>query len=350
MVESVDVRIVVDAMGGDFCPRNPVEGAVLAARAFGRPIILVGREDEVRAELARRDTRGLDITVHHAPDVVAMDVQSPAEVVRRNPNSSIAQGMSLVRHGEADAFVTMGHTGATLAGAMFRLGRVHGVQRPALASPFLTMKKPVVLVDVGANADVRPEFLQQFAIMGSAYSEAIMGVPRPRVGILTIGEERGKGNQTVQEALPLLETSELNFIGNIEGRDIPSGDVDVVVMDGFTGNVVVKLAEGLGILVNQMIRDTIKSNPMSMLGGLLLRPSLAKARAKMDYRGYGGAMLLGVRGIVVIGHGRSDGEAIRTAVGVAIRGVEAGLVQSIADAVSRHPAQRVAAREETDDA
>jgi glycerol-3-phosphate acyltransferase PlsX len=198
----------------------------------------------------------------------------------------------------------------------------------------------VVLVDVGANSDVRPEFLLQFAIMGSAHAEAIFGRARPRVGILTIGEERGKGNLMVQEALPLLEASELNFIGNIEGRDIPSGDVDVVVMDGFTGNVVVKLAEGLAVLVNQVLRDCVRSSPRSMLGGLLLRPALAKAWAGLDHRRYGGAMLLGVRGIVVIGHGRSDGEAIRNAVDVAIRGVEAGLVQSIADAVARHPVPR----------
>ncbi len=345
MLESAVVRIGVDAMGGDFSPRNPVEGAVLAARAFGRSVVLVGREEEIRAELARHDTAGLDITVHHAPDVVAMDEKSPAESVRRHPNTSIAQGMNLVRHGEADAFVTMGHTGATLAGAMLRLGRIHGVRRPALATPFPTMKRPVTLVDVGANADVRPEFLLQFAIMASAYSEMILDVDRPRVGILTIGEERGKGNQTVQEALPLLEASELNFIGNIEGRDIPSGDVDVAVMDGFTGNVVVKLAEGLAVLVNQVLRDTVQSNPRSMLGGWLLRPALAKAWAGMDHRRYGGGMLLGVRGIVVVGHGRSDGEAIRAAVGVAIRGVEAGLVQSIADAVARHPVPRETAQE-----
>jgi glycerol-3-phosphate acyltransferase PlsX len=343
MLESAAVRIVLDAMGGDFAPRNPVDGAVLAARTFGQPIVLVGQEEAVRAELARHDLRGLDLSVHHAPEVVAMDEPAPAETARTNPDTSIARGIALLRHGQADAFVTMGHTGATLAAASFRLGRIHGVRRPALASPFPTLAKPCALVDVGANADVRPEFLLQFAIMGSAYASAILGHPTPRVGILTIGEERGKGNELVHEALPLLEASALNFIGNIEGRDIPSGSVDVAVMDGFTGNVLVKFAEGLARLVQQVLNDAARSDPVSMLGGLLMRPALGRARHQMDYRQYGGAMLLGVRGVVVIGHGRSDAETIKNSVGVAIRGVEAGLVQTIADAVARQPVPRLAA-------
>jgi glycerol-3-phosphate acyltransferase PlsX len=335
------MRIVVDAMGGDYGPRNSVEGAVLAARTFGQPMLLVGQESLIQPELARLDTRGLDIIVHHAPDVVAMDEMSPAEAVRTNPNTSISRGMSLVRHGSGEAFVTMGHTGATLAGAMFRLGRIPGVRRPALAATFPTQKLPCALVDVGANADVRPEFLLQFGIMGSAYASAILDRSNPRVGILTIGEERGKGNELVHEALPLLEASELNFIGNIEGRDIPTGDVDVCVMDGFTGNVLVKFAEGLAVFVRQVLRDTARSDPLAMVGGVLMSPALNRAKKQMDYRQYGGAMLLGVRGVVVIGHGRSDAEAIKNSVGVAIRGVEAGLVTSIADAVARHPVPRI---------
>lgn len=336
-------------MGGDFAPCNPVEGAVVAARTLGHAITLVGREDEVAAELARHDTSGLDLTVCHAPQVIAMGESAPVEVVRRNPDSSIVRGLSLVRHDEADAFVTMGNTGATLAAAMFGLGRVHGVRRPALASPFPTLKAPCVLVDVGANADVRSEYLLQFAIMGSAYARLVLNVDRPRVGLVTIGEERGKGNQIVHQALPLLEDSELNFIGNIEGRDVPSGDVDVAVTDGFTGNVMVKLAEGLGVLVNKVLRDSVRSSPMAMAGGLLLKPALARARQSLDHRQYGGAMLLGVRGVVVIGHGRSDAEAIRAAVGVATRGVENGLVQAIEDAVARQPVPRVFIEEEEEE-
>ncbi len=333
-------------MGGDFAPRNPVEGAVVAARAFGRPIILMGRAEEVAAELAGHDTTGLDIAIQHAPDVIDMEEVAPVEVVRRKPDSSIVRGLSLVRRGEADAFVTMGNTGATLAAAMFGLGRAHGVRRPGLASPFPTLKAPCVLVDVGANADVRPEYLLQFAIMGSAYARLVLDVDRPRVGLITIGEERGKGNQMVHGALPLLEASELNFIGNIEGRDVPKGDVDVAVTDGFTGNVMVKFAEGLAVLVGQVLRDTVQSGAMARLGGLLLRPALRRAQHQMDYRQYGGAMLLGVRGVVVIGHGRSDAEAIKAAVGVAVRGVETGLVQAIEDAVARQPVPRVFASEE----
>jgi glycerol-3-phosphate acyltransferase PlsX len=339
------MRIVVDAMGGDFGPRNAVAGAVLAAREFGIPLLLVGQEDAVRAELVKQSTQGLDLEVHHAPDVVAMDETSPAEAVRTNPDTSISRGMSLVRHGEAEGFVTMGHTGATLAGAMFRLGRIPGVRRPCLAATFPTQREPCAIVDVGANADVRPEFLLQFGIMGSAYATAILGRPNPRVGILTIGEERGKGNELVHEALPLFEASELNFIGNIEGRDVPSGNVDVVVMDGFTGNVLVKFAEGLALLVGQVLRETARSDPLAVVGGLLMTPALNRAKRRMDYRQYGGAMLLGVRGVVVIGHGRSDPETIKNSVGLALRGVRAGLVPTIAEAVARHPVPRLRAEE-----
>jgi glycerol-3-phosphate acyltransferase PlsX len=224
---------------------------------------------------------------------------------------------------------------------MFRLGRIPGVRRPALAASFPTRKGHCALVDVGASADARPEFLLQFAIMGGAYASAILGHENPRVGILTIGEERGKGNELVHEALPLLEASELNFIGNIEGRDIPGGEVDVVVMDGFTGNVLVKFAEGLALLVGDVLRDAARSDPLAIVGGALMSPALKRARQRMDYRQYGGAMLMGVRGVVVIGHGRSDAEAIQNSIAAARKGIEAGLVNTIAESVARHPVPRV---------
>lgn len=323
------MRIVVDAMGGDHAPAVVVEGAVLAARTFGRPIILVGRAPEVESELARHTTTGLDITVHHASDVIGMDELSPSSAVRARHDNSMSQGMKLIRHGQAEAFVTAGHTGVAMAAAALNLGRIHGVSRAAVATPFPTLGNPCVLIDIGANVEVKPTYLLQFGVMGAVYAERVLGIQRPRVGLLTIGEERGKGTPEVQAALPLLEQSGLNFIGNIEGGDIPTGQVDVAVTDGFTGNIVIKFAEGTGLLVRQIVREATTGNPLSLAGGLLMRPAWRRASQRMDYRSYGGAILLGVRGVVVIGHGRSDPEAVKTAIGVAVRGIESRLVDAI---------------------
>jgi glycerol-3-phosphate acyltransferase PlsX len=331
------VRIVVDAMGGDFAPQAAVEGAVAAARDFGHGIILVGREDDIRRELSLYDPDGLDMNVVHAPDVIEMDELAPAAAVRSTPDSSVSRGMSLVRDGTANAFVTVGHTGAGLAGAMFRLGRIHGVRRPALATPFPTLRGPCVMVDIGANTDVRPEHLLQFAIMGASYAELVLGITRPRVGLVSNGEERGKGTSDVKEAVPLLESSGLNYVGNVEGHDIPLGNVDVAVLDGFTGNVLIKFAEGAGSLVGRLLRDAATGDPVATVGGLLMRGSLARMRERMDYRAYGGAVLLGVRGVVIIGHGRSDAEGVKTAVRVAARAVQADLVGTIAAGIARAP-------------
>jgi glycerol-3-phosphate acyltransferase PlsX len=316
-------------MGGDHAPAAPVAGAVLAADALDVRPLLVGPEEVVRAELARLEASAARLEIVHAPDVIGMDETAPAAAVRRSPDSSISRGMSLVRHGEAEAFVTVGHTGATLAGALFRLGRLPGVRRPALATPFPTLAGPCVLLDVGANADVRPEYLLQFAVMGAAYAERVLGIAEPRVGLLSIGEERGKGSQVVQDALPLLESSGLDFIGNVEGGDIPAGATDVVVTDGFTGNVLIKFAEGVAELVQHLLRDAATSDPLALVGGLLSRRAMRRARQRIDYRGYGGALLLGVRGVVVIGHGRSDPEAVKRAIEVAARAVDGGLVAAI---------------------
>jgi glycerol-3-phosphate acyltransferase PlsX len=320
------MRIAIDAMGGDYGPGPSVEGAVRAAARFGVPITLVGIEPQIRTELDRLDSDGLPIDIVHASQVVGMHESSPASAVRRSPDSSISRAMALVRHGEADAIVTAGHTGAVLAGAMFRLGRSRGVRRPALTVPFPTVNGLCALIDIGANADVRHTDLLQFAVMGAEYAERVLGIANPTVGLVTIGEERGKGNQKVLGALPLLEESRLNFIGNVEGRDIPVGNVDVAVTDGFTGNVLMKFAEGAAVLVHHMLREAAASGPIATLGGALLRPSLRRAEHRMDYRSYGGALLLGVRGVVVIGHGRSDAAAMETAVEVAIRAVDQDLV------------------------
>jgi glycerol-3-phosphate acyltransferase PlsX len=239
--------------------------------------------------------------------------------------------METMRQGDAQAVVTMGHTGAGLAAAMLRLGRLPGVRRPALAVPFPTLEgRPCLLIDIGANVDVKAEYLAQFGVMGAAYATGVLGVAEPRVGLLSIGEEAGKGTAAVQEAYGLLASAGLNFVGNLEGRDIPAGSADVAVMDGFTGNVLIKFAEGIGLLAERIMSDAARADPLGMLGGVLLRPSLRRARKRMDYRAYGGAVLLGVRGLVVIGHGRSDEEAVRTAIEVAARGVENDVVGAIA--------------------
>jgi glycerol-3-phosphate acyltransferase PlsX len=321
--------IAVDAMGGDRAPAVIVEGAVMAARE-GTAVVLVGREAQVRAELDRLGAAGLPIDVRDAPGVVAMSELSPAEAVRSDPDSSISRAMTLLRHGEAEAVITMGHTGAGLAAALLRLGRIPGVRRPALAAPFPTqMDHPCVLLDIGANADVRPEDLFQFGVMGAAYAEGVLGVHNPRVGLVSIGEEAGKGNHRVQEAWPLLQASPLNFVGNLEGRDITAGAADVAVVDGFTGNVIIKFAEGLSTLIQDILRDAAMGDPLGMLGGLLMRPAIGRARRRLDYRTYGGAALLGVRGMVVIGHGRSDATAVKVAIDVARKGVESDVAGAI---------------------
>jgi glycerol-3-phosphate acyltransferase PlsX len=329
------MQIVVDAMGGDAAPSAPIQGAVLAARNFGVPIALAGRPDVIAAELAKLDTTGLILEIVPASEAIAMDELQPAAAVRRSPDSSIARGLKYVRQGHAEAFVSVGHTGAALAGASLYLGRLPGVRRPALAVTFPTLGGPCVLIDVGGNVDSKAEFLQQFGIMGAIYAERVLGVVDPRVGLVTIGEERGKGNQVVQAAVPLLEATELRFIGNIEGRDIPEGNADVAVMDGFTGNVLIKFAEGIGVLVRDIIQAEAKADPISMLGGLLMRPAFGRASRRMDYRAYGGATLLGARGMVVIGHGRSDAEGVKKAIEVALRAVENRVVEAIESGIAR---------------
>ena len=329
------MQLVVDAMGGDVAPGPAVAGAVLSARRLGLRVALSGPPELIQAELDRHDVKGLDIEIIPAGEVIGMDELQPAEAIRSRPDNSISRGMKHLRHGDAQAFVTMGHTGAGMAAAALNLGRLHGVRRAGLAVPFPTLGGPCALIDVGANADVRPEFLQQFAIMGAVYAEKVLGIRNPRVGLLTIGEERGKGSQVVQEAFPLLERAGLNFIGGVEGRDIPEGKVDVAVTDGFTGNVLIKFAEGVGGLVSKILRDSAKGDPLALLGGLLMRGAFKRARAQMDYRAYGGATLLGTRGVVVIGHGRSDAEAVHTAISVACRAVENGMVEAIGAGVAR---------------
>ena len=324
------MKIVVDAMGGDHAPAVVVDGAVQAARALQVEIVLVGQQAAVEAELHKHDTTGLTLTVVHASQVVEMD-EHPAAAVKAKKDSSMVVGMDLVRHGEADAFVTAGNSGGALAAALFRLGRIRGIQRPALSTvfPSQTPQGHCFFLDVGANADCKPEYLLQFAIMGSVYAERILGVPRPRVAIVSNGEEVGKGNQLVQETVPLLQASGLNFVGNAEGKDIPWGIADVIVTDGFTGNVIVKLSEGVARLIIDTLKTEIASRTLSKVGALLAKPAFDVIKRRLDYREYGGAPLLGVDGVVIVGHGRSDAYAIKNAVLVAARTVENGVLEAI---------------------
>ena len=309
--------IAVDAMGGDSAPRAEVEGAILAARELDVRVLLVGIEATVRQELARQKARGLPIEVVNATEVVTMK-DSPSQAFRRKKDSSVHVAAKLVRNGQADGMVSAGNTGAVMTIARFLLGTLPSVDRPALAAAMPTAKgTPVVLLDVGANVDSKPEQIEQFAVMGEIYYRAIFGTKRPRVGLLSIGEEEMKGNELTREASNLIKQTSMNFIGNVEGRDVYAGVVDVIVCDGFIGNIALKISEGLVEHVGGMLKKAIKSRLSSQLGYVLAKGAFDDFRKKTDYAEYGGAPLLGLRGIAVIGHGRSNGNAIKNAIRVA---------------------------------
>ena len=335
------MKIVVDAMGGDHAPAVVVEGAVLAAREFGVEIILIGREEDVRRELARHTTAGLAISVVHASEVVEMDDHVSA--VRAKKDNSLNVGMRLMKEGQADAFMSAGNSGAVMAAALFGVGRIRGIDRPALASIFPASKTPAILIDLGANTDPTPQNLRQFAMMGSIYAERALGVSKPRVAIVSNGEEAEKGSERVKAAFPLLQASGLNFIGSIEGKDIPWGLADVIVTDGFTGNVIIKLTEGLVSFLVRTVKDSLTGGVLNKIGlvlmipGLILMlpgtlfllPAVQRLRKRVDYRELGAAPLLGVDGVVLIAHGRSDAAAIRGAIRSTIRAAEGRIVEAI---------------------
>jgi glycerol-3-phosphate acyltransferase PlsX len=332
------MKIVVDAMGGDHAPPVVVDGAVQAARDLGLEIVLVGQRGAVTSELERHDTAGLALSVHHADEMIDMDEHNPAAAVKAKKDSSMVVGMDMIRRQQGDAFFTAGHSGGALAAALFRLGRIRGIKRPALSTifPSQTPQGYCFLLDIGANADCKPEYLLQFAIMGSVYAERVLGVPNPRVAIVSNGEEEGKGNQLVQETVPLLKASPLNFVGNAEGKDIPWGVADVVVTDGFTGNVIIKLAEGVSKMLMDILKEELTARSVSKVGALLARPSFDAVRSRLDYREYGGAPLLGVDGVVLVGHGRSDALAIRNAIRMTAQTVENGVLDAIKQGIARY--------------
>jgi phosphate acyltransferase len=309
--------IAVDAMGGDHAPRAEVEGAILAARELGVRILLVGVEEKVRHELGRHNVRNLPIEVVNANEVITMS-DSPSQAFRRKKNSSAHVAARLVHDGKAEALVSAGNTGAIMTVARFILGTLAGVDRPALAAAFPNMKEKFsVILDVGANVDSKPEQIEQFAIMGEIYYRAIFGTKRPRVALLSIGEEEMKGNDLTREAAALLKTLPMNFVGNVEGRDVFRGDVDVIVCDGFIGNIALKISEGLVEHIGAMLKKAIKSSLASQVGYVLSKQAFDSFRKRTDSSETGGAPLLGVRGITIIGHGRSNPTAIKNAIRVA---------------------------------
>jgi len=315
--------IALDAMGGDHAPRAEVEGAVLAARELGVCVLLVGQEVAVRQELSRHKLRGLPIEIINATDVITMQ-DSPSQAFRRKKESSLHVAARLVRDGKAEALVSAGNTGAVMTVARFILGTLPSVDRPALAVAFPNMKEKVsVILDVGANVDSKPEQIEQFAVMGEIYYRAIWGVRRPRVALLSIGEEEMKGNELTREAANRLKHLPMNFVGNVEGRDVFRGNVDVIVCDGFIGNIALKISEGAVEHIRGMLKKAIKSSLASQIGYALSKRAFDDFRRRTDYSEYGGAPLLGVRGVAIISHGRSNPNAIKNAIRVA-----AGLCRS----------------------
>ena len=329
--------IAVDAMGGDHAPHEIVHGAVLAARDLGVSVQLIGQEDLIKQELKKHYTEYLSIEVIPAEEVIDMAETQPACAVRKKPNSSIAIAMNQVASGKASGVVAAGSTGAAAAAALFILKRIEGIERPCIAAVIPTHLKPVILADAGANVESVSGHIFQNAIMGTALSRALFKVDRPRVGLLNIGEEPGKGSSVVKDAYQLLSGEpNLNFVGNVEGRDVPEGTCDVCVCDGFVGNVFLKTAEGVAKMVTLMLREELTRDVKSQLGALLARDSFYRLKKRLDYAEYGGAQLLGVKGICVIAHGSSKHVAIKNAIKVAKDASEANVIKLIENMIKNY--------------
>lgn len=323
------IWIAVDAMGGDDAPHNIVDGAVAATRHFDIGVTLVGPEDRLAAELARHpDLDPAQVRVVHADSVIEMS-EAPTAALRRKPQASIRVACGLVAKGEAAAVFSAGHTGATVIAAHAAFGMLPGADRPALAATIPTRREPAILLDVGASVECRPAHLLQFAVMGSMYARVAFGIERPRVALLSNGEEETKGNELTREAHRLLKASALSFIGNLEARDLYAGTADVIVCDGFTGNVALKTSEGLVEVVEELLREELTSTYTMRLGSLLTRRALRHFRRRVDYSEYGGAPLLGVAGLAIVGHGRSSAKAVRNAIAMAYRFASSHFIERV---------------------
>ena len=326
------MKVVLDAMGSDTHPGPEVQAAIDAVELWGDPIILTGPKEELEKRIHALGGDHDKIEIVHAPEVLTM-TDKPAETARRSAANSMAVGIDLVKNGDADAFVTAGNTGGAMATALFRLGRIRGVKRPGLAPTLPVMGGQVIMIDLGANTDCKPEYLVQFAVMGSVYAERVFNKSRPRIALLSNGEEPGKGNELVKETFPLLEKTDLNFIGNLEPKDVYAGDADVVVSDGFVGNIYLKTSEAIAKFLVDMIRTEIKASPITSLGGLIAKPAFKKVGKLLDPAEYGGVPLLGVNGVVYIGHGRSESYALLNAIRAARTAIEGGILEATQEAI-----------------
>jgi glycerol-3-phosphate acyltransferase PlsX len=332
------MRIVLDAMGSDDCPEPEVYAAIEAARLFGDEIILVGPQDQLEPRLQSLAAGSLPVRLVPASDTITMEdkgLKLALKAKRRGSKTTMAVGMDLLISGEAQAFVTAGNTGGALATAYFRLGNIPGVERPALTAMFPVRGGYCVVLDIGANPECRPENLLQFAVMGSIYASKVRGISNPRVGLLSNGEEAGKGNDLVKNAYPLLEASGLNFIGNVEGKELFGGSADVVVTDGFTGNVLLKSSEAVAKLITEVLRQELTSSLRTKIGALLSKPAFNNIKRMLDPGEVGAAPLLGVNGLVFIGHGRSDARALVSAIRTARQAIQADLIQEIHFAIQQ---------------
>ena len=324
------IWIAVDAMGGDDAPRNIVDGALAAARHFDLGVVLVGRRSEIDIELAKEPFDASKVRIVDTPDAVAMD-DSPVAALRRKPAASIRVAADLVARGEASALVSAGHTGATVMAAHGAFGMLPGVDRPALAAVIPTRRKPALLLDVGASVECRPQHLLQFAVMGSMFARVVYDIEAPRIGLLSIGHEETKGNELVREAHQLLKAAPVNFIGNVEARDVYSGTADVIVCDGFTGNVAIKTSEGLVELVEGLLSEEL----FGTITNVFIKRALRHFRMRVDYSEYGGAPLLGVAGVTIVGHGRSSAKAVRNAVAMAYRFADTRFIERVGQEIAR---------------
>ena len=327
------MKIVVDAMGGDYAPGVVIDGAVLAVKEYDLEVILVGDQAKINSLLAKKKYDRKRISVVHASEVIEMD-DSPALSVRRKRDSSMVVGVKLVKDGKGDAFFSAGNTGAEVCAATLTLGLLPGVERPGIATVMPSLKGIFLVIDVGANIDPKPLHLLQYAVMGSVYCQHILNKPNPSIGLLNVGEEESKGTGFLKEAHELISQSNLNFIGNVEGKQLFAGDCDVIVCDGFVGNVTLKVTESLAEAMQTFLKRHILSTPMGMLGGLLLKPTFKKFKKEIDYSEYGGAPLLGVNGVAIIGHGRSDARAIKNAIRVAKEEVDGGVTERLREAIN----------------
>ena len=334
------MKVAVDAMGGDYAPDEIVLGALQAAKEYtdeNLEIVLVGDQDQITQSLDRLgDWKNFNITIQHASEVIDMH-ESPGAAVRKKKDASVVVATSLVKQGQCDVAICAGSTGAAVAAALLGLGRIKGIERPAIATPMPNLTGTTVLVDSGAQVDSKPKHLVQNAIMGAIYAEYVLNIPRPRVGLLNIGEEDSKGNEQALTTYPLLkQLSTVNFIGNVEGRDIPKGSVDVVVCDGFVGNIVLKLGEGLAGAILQLVKDAIKSSGFwTKMASMFVLPALRGLKKKLDYAEYGGAPLLGVNGGFIICHGSSRAKAIKNAIRVAKEFTEQDVVAHIRENIAK---------------